>query len=115
MITESVLKWRLISPTMMAAQLDKLITMSRMPNISIGVVPLSAPMTDLPSSSFALFDNRLVIVEIPHAKVTTTEPRDIERYVTKFDGFEQVAVADEGMRTLMEGIRDDFLREQEIN
>ncbi|WP_079063909.1 helix-turn-helix domain-containing protein [Streptomyces sp. NRRL F-4489] len=114
-ITESVLRWRIVSPAMMAAQLDKLITMSRMPNISIGIVPLSAPMTDLPSCSFTLLDNRLVIVEIPHAEVTTTEPRDIVRYATKFEGFERLAVTQEEMRTLVEGIRDDFLRERETS
>ncbi|MFE2924537.1 helix-turn-helix domain-containing protein [Streptomyces goshikiensis] len=43
LITESVLRWALVRPPMMAAQLDKLVTMSRMPNIVIGVVPQSAP------------------------------------------------------------------------
>lgn len=112
-ITESVLRWRLIQPRMMAAQLDKLISMSRMPNVNIGIVPLSAPMVDLPSSSFVLFDQRLVIVEVPHAEITTTEFRDVEIYADKFEGFEQVAVRGEDMRSLVAGIRDDFLREQE--
>ncbi|ATL30022.1 Putative DNA-binding protein [Streptomyces formicae] len=98
---------------MMAAQLDKIIGMSRMPNVSIGVVPLSVQMVDLPSSSFVLFDKRLVIVEIPHAEITTTEFRDVELYAEKFEGFEQVAVSGEDMRSLVAGIRDDFLREQE--
>ncbi len=113
LITESVLRWRLIAAPMMATQLDKLITMSRVPNVAIGVVPLSAPMTDLPNSSFVLFDSSLAVVEIPHAEITTTELRDIERYVTKFEGFERVAVTGDSMRSFVAGIRDDFLREQE--
>ncbi len=98
---------------MLAAQMDKLITMSRMPNVSVGIVPLSAPMADLPSSSFVLFDTNLAIIEIPHAEVTTSESRDVELYVSKFDGFESVAVMDGEMRALASGIRDDFLRQQE--
>ncbi|MFD3514268.1 helix-turn-helix domain-containing protein [Streptomyces sp. NPDC058657] len=113
-ITESVLRWRLIPPPMMATQLDKLITMSRVPDVTIGIVPMLAPMTDLPNSSFVLFDTGLAVVEIPHAEITTTELRDIERYVSKFEGFERVAVTGEEMRTLVAGIRDEFLREQEM-
>ncbi len=98
---------------MMAAQLDKLVTMSRLPNISIGVVPLSATMPGLPTSSFALFDNRLVIVEIPHAEVTTSELRDIELYASRFDRFSCAAVFGDNMKALVASIRDDFLSQQE--
>ncbi|MBB5933766.1 helix-turn-helix domain-containing protein [Streptomyces zagrosensis] len=112
-ITESVLRWRIVRLSMLAAQLDKLITMSRMPNVRIGVLPQSAPMTDLPSSSFALFDTSLAIVEIPHAEITTTEARDVELYVSKFDGFESASLTGEEMRAFVAGLRDDFLRQQE--
>ncbi|MHC0433135.1 helix-turn-helix domain-containing protein [Streptomyces sp. O3] len=109
-ITESALRWQIVPPAMLAAQLDKLIAMSRIPNVSIGIVPLSASMTDLPNSSFVLFDNNLAIIEIPHAEVTTSEPRDVEVYVRKFDGFESVAVTGREMRAFASGIRDEFLR-----
>lgn len=112
-VTESVLRWKIVRPSMLAAQLDKLIAMSRMPNVSIGVLPLSVPMTDLPSSSFVLFDTNLAIIEIPHAEITTTEARDVELYVNKFDGFEGAAVTGEEMRSFVAGLRDDFLRQQE--
>lgn len=114
-ITESVLRWKLIPAPMMAAQLDKIVTMSRMPNIAVGIVPLSALMPGLPTSSFALFDTRLAIIEIPHAEITTREMRDIELYVSKFEDFERVAVYGEEMRTFAASIRDDFLREQETD
>ncbi|MBW5483138.1 helix-turn-helix domain-containing protein [Streptomyces bambusae] len=113
LITESVLRWRLIPPPMMATQLDKLITMSRMPNIEIGVVPLSAPMPGLPTSSFVLFDRRLAVIEIPHAEITTSEVRDIELYEDKFEAFDRVALSGDSMWGLVAGIRDDFLSEQE--
>lgn len=115
LITESVLRWRLVPAPMMAAQLDKLISMSRMSNMKIGIVPLSAPMPELPTCSFTLFDGRLAIVEIPHAEITTTEIRDIELYTAKFETFDKTALSGDGMRDLAAGIRDDFLREQEIS
>ncbi|MFF1376469.1 helix-turn-helix domain-containing protein [Streptomyces sp. NPDC058308] len=114
-VTESVLRWKIVSCPMLAAQLDKLITMSRLPNVSIGVVPLSAPMADLPSSSFVLFDTSLAIIEIPHAEITTSEIRDVELYVRKFEGFEGVSVKGKEMRAFVSGIRDGFLRQQETD
>ncbi|GAA2915458.1 helix-turn-helix transcriptional regulator [Streptomyces thioluteus] len=113
LITESVLRWRIVPPPMMAAQLDKLVTMSRMPNIAIGIVPLSGMMPTLPTSSFVVFDARLVIVEVPHAEITTSELRDVELYVSKFAAFEDVAVYGEGMRSFVVSLRDEFLSEQE--
>ncbi|MEU2869836.1 helix-turn-helix transcriptional regulator [Streptomyces olivoreticuli] len=113
LITEPVLRWRLVPSLMMAAQLDKVITMSRMPNISVGVVPLSAAMPGPPTSSFALFDTRLAIIEIPHAEITTGELRDVELYVSRFEIFERVAVYGGEMRAMVAGVRDEFLREQE--
>ncbi|MGA5702939.1 helix-turn-helix domain-containing protein [Peterkaempfera bronchialis] len=112
-ITESVLRWRLLSAPEMAMQLDRIIAVSRLPNVWIGVVPLSASMGEVPTSSFVLYDRRLVIVEIPHAEITTREPRDIEVYRAKFDRFESVSLTGDGMRSMVGAIRDDFLRERE--
>ncbi len=113
LITESVLHWEIIHPRPMAMQLDKLISMSRFPNIVIGVIPQRGEKPGLPTSAFALFDTRLATIEVPHAEITTTEIQDIELYVNKFRKFERVAVTGEEMRDLVAGIRDDFLREQE--
>lgn len=112
LITESVLRWRLVSAPEMAVQLDRLITLSRLPNVAVGVVPLTAPMTEVPTSSFVVFDDRLVVVEVPHAEVTTAEPKDVELYLAKFARFETVALMGDSLRALVEGIRDDFLRER---
>ncbi|MCX4749061.1 helix-turn-helix domain-containing protein [Kitasatospora sp. NBC_01287] len=113
LITESVLRWRLLSPPEMAVQLDRLTTLSRLPNVWLGIVPLSAPMSEVSTSSFIVYDSRLVIVEIPHAEITTTEPKDIELYRAKFDNFELSAIVGDAMRNMIEGIRDEFLKEQE--
>jgi hypothetical protein len=70
-------------------------------------------MAEVPTSSFAIYDNRMVIVEIPHAEVTTSEPRDVELYREKFDRFELTAHTGDDMRNMVGGIRDDFLQERE--
>ncbi|WP_037885618.1 helix-turn-helix domain-containing protein [Streptomyces sp. NRRL S-646] len=112
-VTEPVLRWRVLSPLVMAGQLDKLISVSRLPSVDLRIVPLSARQTDFPSHSFSIKDDRMVTVETVHAELAVTDPRDVALYIDKFEGFERVALSGEGMRSLIEGIRDDLLREQE--
>ncbi|MEU3722776.1 helix-turn-helix transcriptional regulator [Streptomyces sp. NPDC031705] len=112
-ITESVLRWRIVPPQMMAAQLDRIVSMSRLAHVDIRVVPLSAPQTDIANHAFVVRDDRMVTVETVHAEIVVTDPRDIEMYVRKFEGFEQIALSGDGMRSFVESLRDEFLREQE--
>jgi transcriptional regulator with XRE-family HTH domain len=114
-ITEPVLRWRIVSPQMMAAQLDRIVSASRLSHVDIRVVPLGVQQFDVANHSFAIRDNRMVTVETVHAEVLVTDPRDVDLYVRKFDGFEQVALSGDGMRSMVEAIRDGFLREQETD
>lgn len=112
-ITESVLRWRIVAPLLMVGQLDRVISASRLPNVDIRVVPLAAPQVDFPGHSFSIKDARTVTIETVHAESVVTDPRDIALYTSKFDGFARTAVAGGDMRELIASIRDGFLREQE--
>ncbi|MEW1614097.1 MULTISPECIES: helix-turn-helix transcriptional regulator [unclassified Streptomyces] len=112
-IVESVLHWRILPPLAMAGQLDRLISASRLPGVDISVVELSAPQVDFPGHSFCIKDDRTVTVELVHAETVVTDPRDISLYVSKFERFSESAVSGDAMRALIEGIRDELLREQE--
>ncbi|MEV7284131.1 helix-turn-helix transcriptional regulator [Streptomyces sp. NPDC093252] len=112
-ITEPVLRWRIVPPPMMAAQLDRIVSISRLSHVDIRVVPLDIQQHDMANHSFAIRDNRMVTVEMIHAEVLVTDPRDIDVYVKKFDGFSRVALFGDEMRSLVDGIRDEFLRQQE--
>ncbi|MFF9099669.1 helix-turn-helix domain-containing protein [Streptomyces rubrogriseus] len=112
-VTEPVLRWRLLPPAMMAGQLDRIVSVSRLPNVDVRVVPLDAPQRDVPGHSFVIRDDRVVTVETTHAEVVVTDPRDVSLYVEKFDRFVSVSLAGDAMRDLVEGIRDAFLRERE--
>lgn len=112
-ITESVLRWRILPPTMMAGQLDRLSSISRLPNVDIRIVLLASAQNDVPGHSFVIRDERMVTVETTHAEIMVTDPRDIALYTRKFEGFNAVAVAGDSMRDMLARIRDEFLTEQE--
>ncbi|MGY1451746.1 helix-turn-helix domain-containing protein [Streptomyces sp. SS8] len=112
-ICEHVLRWLVCEPAVMATQLDRVVSLSRLPNVSIGVVPLTGRMPDFPMTCFSIHDDRLVIVETFHSEITTREPRDIQTYIEIFGRFSAVALHGDDMRCLVEGIRDDFLPQRE--
>lgn len=103
----------LLSGGQMATQLDHVISMSRLPNVWIGVVPLDVRVVDLPTSSFVLLDDRMVVVELPHAEITTREPQDVAVYRAKFEYFERVSLSGDGMRDKVADIRNEFLNYRE--
>lgn len=93
----------------MAIQLDRLVSLSRLPYVTVGVVPLAGRMPDFPMTCFSVHDDRLVIVETFHSEITTRDPRDVQTYVDTFQRFADVALYGDDMRALVEGIRDGFL------
>ncbi|MFE3627802.1 helix-turn-helix domain-containing protein [Streptomyces goshikiensis] len=112
-ITEPVLRWRIVPPQMMAAQLDRIISISRLAHVELRVVPLTVQQSDFANHAFVVRDDRMVTVETVHAEIVVTDPRDVDLYVEKFEGFERGALSDDAMRSLVESIRDEFLTEQE--
>ncbi|MEW1694185.1 helix-turn-helix domain-containing protein [Streptomyces sp. NPDC093249] len=114
-ITEPVLRWRIVSPTRMAEQIDRLVFLSRMPHVDLRVVPLSVRQQDIANHSFVIRDDRTVTVETVHAEIVVTDPRDVALYVRKFEGFAAEALSGDAMRAMLGGIRDGFLRERETD
>jgi transcriptional regulator with XRE-family HTH domain len=60
-MTESVLRRRVGSPQAMAAQLDRLITLSGLANITFGVVPDDAELSIIPGECFMIIDGKAVL------------------------------------------------------
>ncbi|MFJ8177558.1 helix-turn-helix domain-containing protein [Streptomyces sp. NPDC094469] len=112
-ICEHVLRWLICEPAVMAVQLDRLVSLSRLPNVTVGVVPLAGRMPDFPMTCFSVHDDRLVIVETFHSEITTRDPRDVQTYVDTFQRFADVSLYGDDMRVLVEHIRDEFLPQQE--
>lgn len=112
-ICEHVLRWLICTPSIMAVQLDRLMSLSRLPNVLIDVLPLDQLMPDFPMTCFSAHDDRLVIVETFHSELTTRDPRDVSLYLEIHDRFARVALQGDEMRERVSLIRDGFFRTQE--
>ncbi|WP_380280900.1 helix-turn-helix domain-containing protein [Kitasatospora purpeofusca] len=113
LICEHVLRWRICESTVMAVQLDRLVSLSRLPNVALGLLPQRARMPDFPMTCFSLHDDRLVIVETFHSEIKTRDPKDLRIYRETFDRFAAVAVYGDEVRAAIEGARDDYLHDRD--
>lgn len=112
-ITENVFRWRIVSPARMAEQVDRIISLSRLSNVDVGIVPFAANQNDIANHAFVIRDDRTVTVETVHAEIVVTDPRDVAEYVEKFERFSAVALHGDEMREMLEELRNELLREKE--
>ncbi|MGV9302766.1 helix-turn-helix domain-containing protein [Nonomuraea sp. NPDC003727] len=95
----------------MAEQLDRLIEASRVPRISLGIVPLAAPYTVPRNNAFTIYDSRMVTVATYTAELTLQQRHEVSIYEKAFDRLLALAVHGEAARRLIERTLPD---QQEI-
>lgn len=85
LLTESAIRWQLCEPSIMAVQIDRLVSLSRLPNVRIGVLPLSVQVRDGAYHTFVTYDRRLVTIELFTGQLVLRDPKDIDYYRALFD------------------------------
>jgi Domain of unknown function (DUF5753) len=101
-VEESVLRYQLGTPEIMAAQLGHMLSIQAAPSVSLGVIPFSAagrPLWTL--EAFTVFDDSRVHVELLSAQVTVTAPSEITLYVRAFEKLAELAVYGPQARALI--------------
>lgn len=68
-----------------AGQLDRLLTLMSLPNITLGVIPMMIEREGVPSTGFWIFDDSLVALETPSASIEVNRPQEITLYRRMFD------------------------------
>jgi transcriptional regulator with XRE-family HTH domain len=85
----------------MREQLDRLREATRLPRVSFGVVPLSAPYTVPRNNAFTIYDNRLVTVSTYTAELALTQRHEVATYERAFDRLMALAVRGKPARELI--------------
>lgn len=62
-LTEAVLRFLFCPPAAMLAQLDRLLGMTGMLHVKIGIIPFAKELRTVPQNSFIIFDEDLAVVE----------------------------------------------------
>jgi transcriptional regulator with XRE-family HTH domain len=98
-ITESALRWRFCPDDVMAAQAGHIASLATLGNVEIGVILTGARAADTPLHGYQIFDDRVASIELEHAVVTVTDPRDIAKYLGLFAAMSQAASFGEASRS----------------
>jgi transcriptional regulator with XRE-family HTH domain len=100
-LEENALRIQVGSPDTMAGQLDRLLATISLPRVSLGIIPPTAPRRTFTQVGFWIYDNAMVGVETPTAKLEITQPREIRLYTRMFEHLRQSAVYGAQARALI--------------
>ncbi|MCA1706491.1 MAG: helix-turn-helix domain-containing protein [Actinobacteria bacterium] len=108
LLTESAVRWRLCEPSIMAVQIDRLVLLSRLPNIRIGILPLSVQLSEGAYHTFVTYDRRLVTIELFTGRLVLRDPKDIDHYRALFAFFSRHALWADDARKLLSTLAETF-------
>jgi transcriptional regulator with XRE-family HTH domain len=100
-LEEPCLRTRLGDAAVLAGQLDRLLSVMTLPNISLGIVPSTVEREVIGSAGFWIFDDKLVKLETPTASIEVSQPQEIALYERMFDRLRKPAVLGRDARNLI--------------
>jgi transcriptional regulator with XRE-family HTH domain len=117
LMTEAALRWRPGSVDLQVQQLGQIAAVMRLPNVSIGILPLQGQARVLYPEGFQVYTDRgddadtLVLVELVPDELTLSEPDDVALYLREFDRLSSAALVGDQARALLDRIAEDMRRE----
>jgi transcriptional regulator with XRE-family HTH domain len=107
-LEEAAIRTQFGTAATMAGQLDRLLSVMTLPNISFGVVPLTVQRRAVGSTGFWIFDDALVSLETPTASIDVSQPQEIGLYERMFEELRQPAVYGRDARRLILRVLDEL-------
>jgi len=105
-LTEQAARWPFLPASAMAMQVDRLVSISLLPNIRLGVIPLEGHMAAAPLNTFTVYDTRIATVETQTGAMVFRDHRDVSAYLDEFAVYEAYALfGDEGRERMSEWAR----------
>ena len=112
LITEAALRWRPGPPNLLVAQLGRIMNLSTLDNVSIGVIPHDTEAITFTSHGFAIYDSGdeddtgVVSVESVHANLTVRAAEDVTLYRDRWSLLYRMAVFGGAAEKFLAGVAD---------
>lgn len=100
-ITQSALALGIVDAAAIGGQLDRLLALSSLPRMHLGIIPTRAEHKFFPLHGFWILDDREVLFETISAEVKLTQPREVALYARAFERLAASAVYGRGARSLI--------------
>jgi hypothetical protein len=113
-LTEAALRYRLCPREVMIGQLDRLVALSAMSTVRVGIIAFDTELPESPKHGFWIFDDRMVLVETIAAELTLKQPQEIALYTRVFERLASVASYGSDARGIVTRVLDE-LSEPRLN
>ncbi|MFI6688115.1 helix-turn-helix domain-containing protein [Streptomyces sp. NPDC050485] len=101
LLTEQAVRWPVVPKPAMAVQMDRLASLTYLPNVRIGMLPLDTAISRGPLNTFTVYDQRLATVETFTGRIVFQDARDIAEQLEVFGLYERHALFDEEARATL--------------
>lgn len=91
----------LVGPDALAVQIDHLASLTHLPNVRLGVIPLTVPTGPAPLNTFTVYDDRIATVELSTGVMVFRDPRDVASHVEEFSHLEDRALFADDARAFL--------------
>lgn len=108
LVAEAALRWPVGPPEVMAAQLDRLLTVGGLSTVRFGIIPQGVATPVIPMHGFWIMDDRSVVIETIDSEITAEDPADIALYHRVMDELWTVAAEGDDARTLLAQLATDL-------
>lgn len=112
-ITEAALRYRLVGLEIMIGQLDRLMAMTSMHNVKLGIIDFKTRYVTDPRHGFWVLDNHLVRFESYSAEINLRQPQEIELYSGIFEHLAAVASYGSDARAIISRVMHELAGEAE--
>ena len=111
-LTEAALRYRRCSIEVLLAQLDRLMSLSALPNVKLGIIGFETQYVVGPWHAFWLRDKDRVTIETFSAELNLAQPQEIELYGRVFEQLAAVASYGRSARAIITRVIDDLVPEE---
>ncbi|GAA2049083.1 helix-turn-helix transcriptional regulator [Catenulispora yoronensis] len=110
-LTEAALRYRLCPPDVMIGQLDRLVSLTSLPNVKLGIIGFEAPYVVAPAHGFWILDSDRVMVETFSAELNLAQPQEIALYGGIFESLAGAASYGRSARAIINRVIEDLAPE----
>lgn len=107
-LTESALRWHVGSPEIMARQAEYLVTAIERPNIRLGIIPWTRPVTHPVLHAFQIYDRRAVMIGTETAVAVITDARDVADHESRFEIYAGLADYRDDAQHVLRRLADEY-------
>lgn len=111
-LTEAALRFQLCPVEVMIGQLDRLLSLSQLRNVRLGIIGFETPYATPPLHGFWIYDDERVLIETFSAALDLRQPQEIELYTDTFEQLAAVASYGRGARQIINRVLEDIAPEE---